>query len=209
MPNNAPPNATKFKSKPPLETGTRPKFVKTAAITLLSIYAVVRLALPASHEAGKPSTTEAPPATTHLAPVTRSSIFEQPSSPTQAEMDSLNKRLDRHDRTALSSIPARGYKDGVAGVFRDHRLYVNTNSEIYFRNVAMPEKNVSAGYYFSLYVTRIRKSGKYDPLDGFHAQWFKGKGDTSFAPMNEWARHVSGHDAWLEPGGPVDQLNRN
>lgn len=122
-------------------------------------------------------------------------------------MDKLNKRLDRHDRSVLSAIPAKGYSDGVAGVLRDFKLYVNTNSEIYFRGVALPEKNLRVGYYFSLYICRVHKSNHYDELDGVHAVWFRAKAQSSFVPWNAWARHISDHDSWIESGGPIDEMD--
>lgn len=122
-------------------------------------------------------------------------------------MEKLNERLDRHDRSVLSMIPAKGYRDGVAGVLRDYRLYVNVNSEIYFRGVPVPDKNLPVGYYFSLFICRVHKSNHYDELDGVHAVWFRARAQSSFVPWNEWAQHISDHDSWIKVGGPIDETD--
>lgn len=156
----------------------------------------------------RPAPPKALAASTAVAPTMAVAIPpEQPTSPTWGEMDKLNKRLEHHDRSVLSVIPAMGYRDGVAGVLRDNRLYVNANSEIYFRAVPLPDKNQPVGYYFSLFVCRVHKSNHYEILDGVHAVWFRVKDQSSFVPWNAWAQHVSDHDSWIRSGGPIDEMD--
>lgn len=157
---------------------------------------------------GKPPA-NAPPVTSVKVPapaVEKASFskLQQPSKPSWEEMDRINARLEQHNPSDLSTIPARGYKNGVAGVFKDYRLHANVNSEIFFRGAAIPEKGFPIGYYFSIYVTRKNSSGRYDELDGIHAQWFRAEGQSTFVPWNSWAQHISDHDSWLDPGGPID-----
>lgn len=136
--------------------------------------------------------------------VASASRLEQPTSPSWDELDRISNRLLRQDRAVLSMIPARGYKDGFAGVVRDYRLHVNVNSEMYFNGMAMPEKKRPVGYYFSLFLTRTNKTGRYAELEGVHAVWFREKNETMFKPWNNWAQHFSDHDDWIKIGGTLD-----
>ena len=123
-------------------------------------------------------------------------------------LDAINARLERHDSSVLSIIPSKDYKSGVAGVFKAYRLHVGNNGEIYYRDTAIPEKRIPKGYYISIFVSRIRTSGQYSDLAGFHAVWFKGEDDRDFRPFNGWARRISDHDSWLNFGSPIDTMDR-
>ena len=64
---------------------------------------------------------------------------DQSEPPHKMDVDAITTRLERHDSSVLSFIPATGYKDGVAGVFRDYRLHINNNGELYYQYNAIPE----------------------------------------------------------------------
>jgi hypothetical protein len=65
-----------------------------------------------------------------VSPAFSEAVFRTQSLPTdnatvggqRLDLTKINARLARHDASVLSIIPANGYKDGLAGVFRDYHL---------------------------------------------------------------------------------------
>jgi hypothetical protein len=155
-----------------------------------------------------------------VSPAFSEAIFRTESLPTdnatvggqRLDLTKINAQLARHDASVLSIIPANGYKDGLAGVFRDYHLHIGNNGWIAYLEEAIPEKNLGKGYHLVIYVSRIRPSGQYSDLAGFRASWFKADGAAMFVPLNNplnrWAQHLSDHDEWLRVGGPLDTMDR-
>lgn len=122
--------------------------------------------------------------------------------------DRENALLD-HDVSALAILPAPGFKDGVAGVFRKHRLHINLNSEVLCSDRPSGAFAPTAGCYVSIYVSRERPSGKYSDLAGWHAIWFRGLKDHQFRPMNNVAEYLTSEDeSFLRKGGMLEIADR-
>lgn len=120
----------------------------------------------------------------------------------------LESALGNHDSSALKIIPARGYKNGVAGVFKKYRLHVNQNVDVTCRDEPWPDTGV-AGCKVGIYVSRIRASNKYSDLAGWTAVWFRGVSDSSFRPVSPFAEHISTvNDSMLRIGGLMDVSDR-
>jgi hypothetical protein len=114
-----------------------------------------------------------------------------------------------HDIRALSILPAPGFKDGVAGVFKKHRLHINQNAEIMCSDRSNLAIAPTAGCLLAIYVSRQRASGKYSDLAGWHAIWFRGVGDKVFRPVNNVAGYLSQEAPWfLKSGGLLDNEDR-
>ncbi|MNJ34590.1 hypothetical protein D3C77_293090 [compost metagenome] len=120
----------------------------------------------------------------------------------------LENALGNHDSSALKIIPARGYKNGVAGVFKKYRLHVNQNVDVTCRDEPWPDTG-AAGCKVGVYVSRIRASNKYSDLAGWTAVWFRGVNDSSFKPVSPFAEHISTvNDSILRAGGLMDVSDR-
>jgi hypothetical protein len=120
----------------------------------------------------------------------------------------LENALGNHDSSALKIIPARGYKNGVAGVFKKYRLHVNQNVGVTCRDEPWPDTG-AAGCKVGIYVSRIRASNKYTDLAGWTAVWFRGVNDSSFRPVSPFAEHISTvNDSILRAGGLMDVSDR-
>ena len=120
----------------------------------------------------------------------------------------LENALGNHDSSALKIIPARGYKNGVAGVFKKYRLHVNQNADVSCRDEPWPDTG-AAGCKVGFYVSRIRASNKYSDLAGWTAVWFRGVNDASFRPVSPFAEHISTvNDSILRVGGLMDMSDR-
>lgn len=117
--------------------------------------------------------------------------------------------LLEHDSNALAILPAHGFRDGVAGVFKKHQLHVNQNSEVACNDRPVGSFAPTAGCYLSIYVSRKRSSGKYSDLAGWHAIWFRGVQDVEFRPMNNIAEYLTHEDAsFLKKGGMLEVADR-
>jgi len=120
----------------------------------------------------------------------------------------LENALGNHDSSALKIIPARGYKNGVAGVFKKYRLHVNQNVDVTCRDEPWPDTG-AAGCKVGVYVSRARASNKYSDLAGWTAVWFRGVNDSSFRPVSPFAEHISSvNDSILRVGGLMDVSDR-
>lgn len=120
----------------------------------------------------------------------------------------LENALGNHDSSALKIIPARGYKNGVAGVFKKYRLHVNQNVDVTCRDEPWPDTG-AAGCKVGIYVSRARASNKYSDLAGWTAVWFRGVNDSSFRPVSSFAEHISSvNDSILRVGGFMDVSDR-
>ena len=120
----------------------------------------------------------------------------------------LENALGNHDSSALKIIPVRGYRDGVAGVFKKYRLHVNQNVDVTCQDQPWADTG-SAGCMVGIYVSRIRASNKYSDLAGWTAVWFRGVNDTSFRPVSPFAEHISkANDSILRIGGLMDVSDR-
>jgi hypothetical protein len=110
-----------------------------------------------------------------------------------------------HNPAPLKMIPAKGFKDGVAGVFKKFSLHVNKNAEIACNDhIQLP--NVSGGgCLLTVYVSRRRANNSYSELAGWPAIWFRGVQEPEFRPMNKVAQYLSTADQeFLKKGGIVD-----
>lgn len=120
----------------------------------------------------------------------------------------IENALGRHDSSVLSIIPAKGFKHGVADVFRKYRLHVNQNVSVNCQDQPWPDTGAS-GCKIGIYVSRIRSSNKYSDLAGWSAVWFRGVDDATFKPMSQFAEHISNaNDSMLRVGGFMDVSDR-
>ncbi len=128
---------------------------------------------------------------------------------TTLHIDKIQDRLTEHDSSVLSVIPSQGFKNGVAGVFKRHNLYVTENAEaICESQIPMGGGVHKPGCYISIYVSRKRASGRYTDLAGFHASWFRGIDEAEFRPTSGFAEHLSKPDSYLIQGGFLEQMDR-
>ncbi|MBD9459164.1 hypothetical protein IB241_15890 [Pseudomonas sp. PDM05] len=120
----------------------------------------------------------------------------------------VENALGNHDSSALKIIPARGYKNGAAGVFKKYRLHVNQNADVTCRDEPWPDTG-AAGCKVGVYVSRIRASNQYSDSAGWTAVWFRGVNDSSFRPVSPFAEHISTvNDSILRVGGLMDVSDR-
>lgn len=120
----------------------------------------------------------------------------------------LENALGKHDSSVLSIIPAKGFKHGVADVFRKYRLHVNQNVSVNCQDQPWPDTGAS-GCKIGIYVSRIRASNKYSDLAGWSAVWFRGVNDAYFKPVSQFAEHISNaNDSKLRVGGFMDVSDR-
>lgn len=113
------------------------------------------------------------------------------------------------DIRALSILPANGFKDGVAGVFKKHQLHINQNAEVMCSDHPAPTISKTPGCSISIYVSRVRASGKYSDLAGWQAIWFRSVGEKTFTPINKVAGYLTKAEPWfLKSGGMLDNEDR-
>jgi hypothetical protein len=121
----------------------------------------------------------------------------------------IKHRIRKHDSSALAIIPAQGYKDGMAGVFKAFRLHINQNMEVACDDHHLYNADPQPGCMITVYVSRVRASGKYSDLAGWRASWFRGINEKSFHPASGFANYLSAGDVqMLNFGGFVDAEDR-
>jgi hypothetical protein len=124
----------------------------------------------------------------------------------------LEAALARSDAQALARLPAQGFKDGVAGFFRTHRLVVVPGSEMAWcqtnkRGVLVPGCYVEFVFQASGRARRI-PNGDFCGLIG---RWFQLPGTKRYVPTpgatyslamarGDWEAVISALD---EPGLPA------
>ena len=117
--------------------------------------------------------------------------------------------LLRREIQALSALPADGFRNGVAGVFKKYRLHINQNAEVMCSDHPAPTISQTPGCSVSIYVSRVRASGKYSDLAGWQAIWFRSIGEKTFRPVNKVAGYLTNAEPWfLRSGGMLDNEDR-
>ncbi|MEE4889728.1 hypothetical protein V2K64_13275 [Pseudomonas alliivorans] len=121
----------------------------------------------------------------------------------------LEAALRGHSSSVLSVIPAKGFKEGVAGVFKRYHLHVNQNADVECSDLPLVKIDPRPGCVILIYVSRVRDSGTYSELAGLSASWFRGVGDSTFKPISPFAEHLStSNDSMLKVGGFMEALDR-
>lgn len=121
----------------------------------------------------------------------------------------LETALRRHNSSVLSVIPAKGFKEGVAGVFKKYHLHVNQNADVECSDLPLVKIDPRPGCVILIHVSRVRDSGKYSELAGWSALWFRGVGDAAFKPISPFAEHLStSNDSMLKVGGFMEASDR-
>jgi hypothetical protein len=106
-------------------------------------------------------------------------------TPTQAYLQDqqLESALRHTDTHALSLLPAKGYKDGAAGFFRDYDLYVVPHTERAWCN-DKPLGVLPSGCYIEFYFQQQgRKANADDGTPcGFLGRWHRPPGSRAYQP---------------------------
>lgn len=95
----------------------------------------------------------------------------------------LERQLYNSDPKALARLPAKGFKDGVAGFFRAHDLLVVPDSEMAWCQSQM-RGSLAPGCYveFVLQVKGRRpRTSRGDPC-GLMVRWYRAPGAASYVP---------------------------
>lgn len=95
----------------------------------------------------------------------------------------LEARLKRNDPQALALFPAKGFPDGVAGLFRNNELVVVPGSE---RAWCQDQKRgaLGPGCYVELMINRkgMNSSARDGKLCGLPARWYRSRGAKAYSP---------------------------
>ncbi|MCQ3018324.1 hypothetical protein NLO83_22350 [Pseudomonas tremae] len=162
------------------------------------------------YAAVSPDMTEALPVT----PEEENDCYTDVSPPLRALINDigacdLETALRRHNSSVLSVIPAKGFKEGVAGVFKKYHLHVNQNADVECSDLPLVKIEPRPGCVILIHVSRVRDSGKYSELAGWSALWFRGVGDSAFKPISPFAEHLStSNDSMLKVGGFMEASDR-
>jgi hypothetical protein len=108
-----------------------------------------------------------------------------PDAAAYTQNTQLERELGNSDPRALALLPAQGFKDGAAGFFRAHSLYVVPDSQRawcseYIRGVLKP------GCYIELFMQGegIKPRNSHGDPCGAIGRWYKAPGSSNYVPTS-------------------------
>jgi len=138
------------------------------------------------------------------------------------ENTALEQALGNNDPKALALLPAKGFKDGAAGFFRTHSLYVVPDSQRAWCS-DKPHGTLIPGCYVEFFMQGkgIKPRNAHGQPCGRIGRWYKAPGSQSYAPTagpfisnamanGEWERVLDAiyeeHNEKTSPPGSCDRI---